>query len=71
MNNWIPIDNYHQKPKAGELVILTDGKNICYDMVWLNGFSHNETIYKEGWYHVNGVEPMDIIPTHWLILRLP
>lgn len=71
MNNWIPLDNYHQKPKVSELVILSDGKDIYYDMVWLNAFTHSGESYKDGWYHVNGAKPVDINPTHWLVLELP
>jgi hypothetical protein len=71
MNNWIPFDGYHQKPKKSQLVILTDGENVLHDMVWLDYFEHDGKKYKEGWYHVNGVEPMDIKPTHWLVLELP
>lgn len=71
MSRWIPLDSYHQKPKSSELVILSDGYSIYYDMTWLDEFSHNGKRYKEGWYYVNGVEPMNIKPTHWLVLELP
>ncbi|MEG1232305.1 MAG: hypothetical protein RSE18_00590 [Acinetobacter sp.] len=71
MNSWIPLDNYHQKPKKNQVVILSDGTNILYDMIWIDSFSHNNRKYKEGWYHVDGVDPMDIKPTHWMVLNLP
>lgn len=71
MNNWIPLDGYHQKPRVNEVVILSDGKNIYHDMVWLDAFKYDGKSIPQGWYHVNGVEPMDINPTHWLVLELP
>ena len=71
MNKWIPLDNYHQKPKKNEIVILTDGNDIYHDMVWLDEFKHDGKLIKQGWYWVNGNHPLDINPTHWLILELP
>lgn len=68
---WIPLDNYYQKPKKSQIVILSDGKDIFHDMLWLDSFTHYVNSYKEGWYHVNGTEPMNIKPTHYLILELP
>lgn len=68
---WIPLDGYHQKPKDNELVILSDEESIFYDMVYIRSFSHDGRDYKEGWYHINGVAPMDINPTHYIILSLP
>lgn len=68
---WIPLDNYHQKPKCSQVVILSDGKEIYQDMVWLDSFTHGNKTYQEGWCHINGTEPMNINPTHWLELRLP
>lgn len=71
MNKWIPLDSYHQKPKKNQVIILSDGINIFYDMVWLDSFFHDNRKYKEGWYHVNGADPINIKPTHWLVLNLP
>lgn len=71
MNKWIPLDNYHEKPKGNELVILTDGEDIYYNMVWIDRFTHDGKTYPDGWYHIDGVAPMDIKPTHWLVLQLP
>lgn len=71
MNKWTPLNNYHQKPKPSELIILSDGKDIFYDMVWIDCFSHDGKRYESGWYHVNGTEPMNIKFTHWMVLELP
>ena len=71
MNKWIPLDGYHKKPKKNEIVILTDGKNIYHDMVWLDEFKHDGKLVKQGWYWINASEPMNTTPTHWLILELP
>lgn len=68
---WIPIDGYHQKPKPNECVILSDGKDIFYDMVWLDEFMYDGKKIKSGWYWVSGVEPLNINPTHWIVLELP
>ena len=68
---WIPLDNYHQKPKSSEIVILSDGKEIYQDMVWIDSFTHDGKTYKEGWYYVNASEPSNITPTHYLKLELP
>lgn len=68
---WISLDNWHQKPKPNEIVIISDGKEIYQDMVWIDSFTHDEKSYQEGWYHINGVHPMDIKPTHYLKLELP
>ena len=69
MNKWIPIDNYHQKPKEFQEVILTDSNHIYYEMVWLNFCS--KTPCAEGWYKIDGTEPLNIKPTHWMVLQLP
>lgn len=71
MNKWIPIDGYYQKPKPSELVILSDGKDIYYDITWIDEFIYDGNIIKSGWYWVNGTEPLNIEPTHWLVLELP
>jgi len=71
MNKWIPLDYYHQKPNKGQIVTLTDGKDIFHDMVWLDAFSYGGEHYIEGWYNLNETKPLDKKPTHWLILELP
>lgn len=70
---WIPLDNYHKKPKEYELVILSDGEGIYYDMCWVEEFTSRSDgkFYRSGWYHINGVAPMEIQPTHYIKLELP
>lgn len=58
---WIPLDNYHQKPKENEIYSITDGKVILHDMCLID----------ECWYHVDGASPLCINPTHYLVLELP
>lgn len=58
---WIPIDNYHQKPKENVLYSITDGKRILHDMC----------LIECNWYWVNDEEPTDIKPTYYLEMELP
>lgn len=70
---WIPLDYYHQKPRGCELVIITDGDQIIYDCCWINEFKSKSDgkLYHSGWYHIDGVAPLGITPTHWMKLDLP
>lgn len=66
---WIPLGYYYQKPREFEEVIITDGCVIHYEVCWLNGCK--KLPCKEGWYPIDGLAPLDVIPTHWMKLDLP
>ena len=69
--NWIPLDKYHQRPKENEIVSLSDGKIIWHDIIWINEFEILKRKVVSGWYHIDGENPLDIKPTHYLKLELP
>lgn len=62
-----------RRPSEYRIVILTDGKDIFHDMLWLDEFisKHDNKVYPSGWYHVNGYAPLYKDFTHWLVLELP
>lgn len=58
---WIPLDNWHQKPKSNELYSITDGKRILHDMC----------LIESDWYYIDDEDPTIINPTHYLKLEFP
>lgn len=62
-----------RRPDEFVIVILTDGKDIFHDMLWLHEFvsKDDNKVYPSGWYHVDGVAPLVKDFTHWLVLELP
>ena len=66
---WTPLGYYYQHPREFEEVVITDGDVIYYEVCWLNACSKLPCI--AGWYKLDGTEPLQIKPTHWIKLETP